>query len=432
MKNWLKYTLLLLFLFTFSFVLLLQWIISEATLLTAAAAISVSAFFILKHYVASWPFHKFFLIASFLLLITIPMVGPKETTSLENRKLAAFPDFRFSNVWKFLFDYEDYFNDSFSFRNTAVKAISKFRFRLFRVSPMPVIVQVGKNDWLYTSRPDYIKDTSSPFTAAQLDSVIMNLKIITKYFDIRNIKYYFTVIPVKERIYPEFMPQDLLFRMEFSKAAQLNAELLKHPEIRSVDVKDVLIEGKKTRPTYYSGDTHWNVFGAFLGYRKIIDRVAQDFPQIKPFEIDDYTIDSIMVDAGDLQLLMGFSDELFFRRYRMKPIDQDVPVVIDSTTFDSTSSRFSIRVMPKPVNGLRLFLIRDSFSEYMRIFITPNFDRTVLGWTPTVPVAKVMQEKPDLVIHQILEHYVMHTLKLPPEISGDTLFLNQHFPGYMK
>jgi len=432
MKNLLKYILLLAFIGILSYVLLEQWIGNVNLLIGISSALAIVVFLVIRKHIYTWPFHKFLLVFAFLFLIFIPFVGKKETESFEKRQLAEFPHFRLSNIWKFLFQYEDYFNDRFAFRNSSVQAISKFRFRLFRISPMPNIVQVGKNDWLFTSRDEYILDTSTPYTKEQLDSVIINLKIITKYFDIRNIKYYFAMIPVKERIYPEYMPADLRYRMEFSKAAQLNAELLKHPDIRAIDVKNVLIEGKKVRPTFYSADTHWNEYGAFLGYRKIMERVRMDFPQIKPFEISDYTIDSVMTDAGDLQLLMGFRDELQYIRYHLKSNDIPSPIIIDSTAFETQNSRYSIREMPEPVNGLRLFLIRDSFSQYMRIFITPNFDRTVLGWIPIVPVAKVMQEKPHLVIHEILEHFVVYTLQLPPEIKGDTLFLNQYFPGYLK
>jgi alginate O-acetyltransferase complex protein AlgJ len=432
MKHILKYLVLFAFLGCISFVLFEQYADNNYLLFALCAVVTLAGFYVIRKHIESWKFHKFFLVFSFLFLIFIPFIGQKESESFEKRRLAEFPHLRLSNVWKFLFEYENYFNDRFAFRNSSVQAISKFRFRLFRISPMPVIVEVGKYDWLYTSRPDYIEETSTPFTPAQLDSVILNLKIITKYFDIRNIKYYFAMIPVKERIYPEYMPPALLYRMRFSKAEQLHAELVKHPDIRAIDVKDELIKGKKLRPTYYSADTHWNEYGAFLGYRKIIERVRADFPQVVPFELSDFEVDSVITDAGDLQLLMGFRDELHYIRYHLKNRNPVEPVIIDSTLFESTNSRYSIREMPAPVNGLRLFLVRDSFSQYMRYFITPNFDRTVLGWQPVVPVAKVMQEKPDIVIHEILEHFVMFTLQLPPEIAGDTLFLNQYFPGYLR
>ncbi len=376
-------------------------------------------------------FSKIFFIGTFILLISIPFVGEKENTSFENRTLTAFPAFRMSNPWKFFNQYQNYFNDRFAFRNIAVQSISKFRYYLFGVSPMPKLVEIGKNNWLYTSNSKYITDTSTPFTNEELEKVILNLKITTKYFDLRGIRYYFTMVPVKERIYPEYMPELLKYRMRFSKAEQLHEELLKHPSVRAIDVKDVLIEGKKVRPTYYTIDTHWNEYGAFLAYRKIIERIRQDFPQITPSEIQDYHIDSVIIDGGDLQLLMGFRDVMKFKRYFLTHKTRPEPAKIDSSDYEPGSTAYSIREMPVAASGLKLFLVRDSFSEHLRTFITPDFDRTVLAWKPVVPVVKIMSEKPDIILHEILEHFAPFTLELPPEIKSDTLFLNTHFPGYL-
>ncbi|MBL0339792.1 MAG: hypothetical protein IPP71_02085 [Bacteroidetes bacterium] len=432
MKNALKYLILAAYLMALSYVFVERFTTNVYILYPVGVAISLVAFLLIKKQIHSYSFHKFFLIYSFLFFILIPFLGKKESTSFEKRELAAFPNLRLSNVWKFFYEYQDYFNDRFAFRNEAVQAISKFRFHLFRVSPMPQIVKVGQGDWLYTSREEYIFDTSTPFTKAQLDSVILNLQIVTKYFDIRNIKYYYAMLPVKERIYPEYMPADLRKRMTFSKRDQLYAELKNHPEIRSIDCKDVLIEGKKIRPTFYTTDTHWNEYGAFLGYRKIIERVRQDFPQIVPFEESDFVLDSSITDAGDLQLLMGFRDVMRFTHYHLKRKSGPDPVIVDSTYLCVGNSRYSIREMPHKPTGLKLFLVRDSFTEYLRIFITPNFDRTIFAWMPVVPVANVVNESPNIVIHEILEHFVVYTKQLPPEIAGDTLFLNTYFPGFIR
>ena len=74
--------------------------------------------------------------------------------------------------------------------------------------------------------------------------------------------------PIKERIYPEFMPADLRHKFVFSKAEQLYDRLKNNTKIRWVNYKSELIAGKKVRPTYYNLDTHWNEYGAFLAYKK--------------------------------------------------------------------------------------------------------------------------------------------------------------------
>jgi hypothetical protein len=432
MKHLPKYILLAVQLYVLAWVMMLHFSDDQNILIISGIVISIVITFLMRNIISKWTFNKILFIGTFLVILYVPLVGPRETTSFEKRELAPFPEFRAGNPWKFFFGYQSWFNDRFAFRNDAVQLISKLRFRLFKVSPMPKIVETGQGDWLFTSRPEYILDTSTPFTPEQLDTVILNLQMITKYFEERNISFYFAMIPVKERIYPEYLPASLEYRMRFSKAAQLNERLKQHPEIRSVDVKDVLIEGKKVRPTYYTVDTHWNEYGAFLGYRKIIERVRQDYPQIVPFEITDYEIDSVMTDAGDLQLLMGFRDEIEFLRYHLKPINLPTPIVIDSSNYVPGSTRYSIREVENAPTDLKLFLVRDSFSEYMRRYITPHFKRTVLAWVPVIPVGQAVKEQPDIVVQEILEHFVRFTLQLPPEIQNDTLFLNKNFPGYLK
>ena len=161
-------------------------------------------------------------------------------------------------------------------------------------------------------------------------------------------------------------------------------------------------------------------------------RVVQDFPQINYHKAEDYQIDSIETNAGDIQLMMGFTDEIYFMMYQFKLKSGVNPIIVDSSTIRNPDSRNSIRKMPKKVNGLKLFVVRDSFTEYLRIFLTPNFDRTFLAWMPTVPVARVVEEKSDLIIHEMLEQFIMFNLILPPEIEADTAFLKTYFPTYEK
>jgi len=432
MNTILKFIIVFIYAALFVYVAIGQFIPNEILIYGICIVVAVGFIILTGKHIMKQPFSRLLLVATFFFLISVPLAGEKEEKSFEKRALAEFPKFRWGNVWKFFFGYQSYFNDRFAFRNDAVQAISKFRFRVFRISPMPQLVRVGSNDWLYTSRDEYILDTSNPFTEQQLDTVVMHLEMITKYFDIRNIKYYYSMTPIKERIYPEHMPADLRHKMKVSKAEQLYERLKNNKKIRWVNYKKELIEGKKIRPTYYNLDTHWNEFGAYVAYKKIIERIAEDFPSILPYAENDIAIDSTITDAGDLQLLMGFRDELLFERYELKFKNPVYPTIIDSSDYDEKPSRYSIREMPGQKSGLKLFLVRDSFSEYLRIFLTPHFDRTVLAWMPVIPIAKAVDEKPDIVIQQMLEQFVMFTLLLPPEIKGDTLFLNQHFPGYLK
>lgn len=387
----------------------------------------------IKEYLIKRTFSQLFFVGSFLLIISIPLTGKKEEVSLEKRALTSFPKMRITNVWKFFFEFQDYFNDRFAYRNKSVEFISKFRLDLFKVSNMPHMVEVGKNGWLFTSKEVQIKNIATPFTKEQLDTVEMNLEIITRYLDAHNIKFYYSMIPAKERIYPEYMSELLQYRMRFSKYDQLYERLSKNPRIRSVDVKDVLIAGKPVYDTYSSIDTHWNHFGCFLAYSKIINRIKKDFPEIEPSVLSDYIIDTLRTDDGDLQFLLGFRNKFFYDNYRLFHKSGIIPLAVDSTYPDVPASwNYEVRTMSNTKNKLKLVLVRDSFSEYLKFFIARDFEKSELIWTPYVPIGKIISIKPDVVLQEIGEPLINTALTAPNEILADTAFMNQNFPGYLK
>ena len=431
MKHIPKYLLAVLFLGTASALFFRNF--SEAVWIWWASFL-IAAFVVwrFRAMISHQPFSRFFLVFAFMFLISVPLIGKKETESYEKRALAEFPEFRLGNPWKFFFGFTDWFNDRFAFRNEAVQSISKFRLHTFKISTMPRIVEWGEGNWLFTSRKEYVDDTSIPFTEAQLDTVEKNLEIITKFFDTKGIKFYFAMIPVKERIYPEYMSELLRHRMRHSKQAQIYERIASNPNIRSVDVKDVLIEGKKEHPTYYTTDTHWNHYGSFLAYRKIIERIRKDFPEIKPSELGDYEMSSSVTDAGDLQILMGFRDEFHFEHIHLTHKSGLKLISTDGDTAEvGEHKKYQAYTMSGVNNNLRLALIRDSFSEYLKLFICRDFSRSDLVWTPRLPVKEILAAKPDIVLQEMLEMFVMNTLVLPEEIKKDSTFMKENFPGWV-
>ncbi len=86
--------------------------------------------------------------------------------------------------------------------------------------------------------------------------------------------------------------------------------------------------------------------------------------------------------------------------------------------------------MPVVENKLRFALIRDSFSEYLKLFICRDFSRSDLVWTPKLPVKEILVAKPDIVLQEMLEMFVMNTLVLPDEIKNDKNFMEKYFPEY--
>ncbi len=430
MKNLLKYLLLILFISVFSYVLLENWILSKVLLYTSTIVLAAILFFILRKYIEPWPFHKFLLVFTFLFLIYSPMVGRKETDSLEKRKLAQFPKFRLGNIWKFLHEYDDYFTDRFAFRNKMLELNGSLKLHVWNTSPVPEKVEIGSDKWLFSSGASYVQVTSVPFTDKELRLIETNLELVTRWLKQRNINYYFVCAPVKGRIYPEKLPAGLKKRIEFSKLDQLYNFLKRNTAIRIIDMRNSLIEGRKVRDTYIKTDTHWNSYGAYLGYRDIMQTLQKVFPQLKIHQPEAFRIDSANNEGGDLLMFMGLKTGIPFYNYNLVFKSGIEPEVVDSTTVPGFTSTSVIRQMPDSVNGLQLFVVRDSYTVYLKYYLSASFDKTYYAWTTDVPLISIMHVKPDIVLHEMLEMFINHTVKLPPEIKSDTLFMKTYAPAY--
>ena len=430
MSSKLKYSLLFIYLSMLCYIVIAQLTTSLMLNLGLSFVIAVLSIFLLRKHIALLSFSKLFFILSFLIIIYFPMLGEKEKSSLEKRSLAEFPTFQTENIWKVFFQFQDYFNDRFAYRNISVMAINKFKFIFLNISPLPQKVLIGKENWLYNSGNEYIECTSVPYTNDELKTIKINLQIVTKWFDNRGIKYYFMIAPVKSRIYPENMPIILRNQLKFSKLDQVYTYLQQDTIIKFIDCRKELIEGKNIRPTYYITDTHWNEYGAFLAYQKVMQKIQIDFPDTKILQAEDFTIDSSTLLGGDLQTQFGFSDQISSPIFYYHLKNLNIPQAVgDYDTVHLVGNYFTFK-MENAVNHLKIFVVRDSYSEHLRNFLSPTFKTSTYAWMETIPVSRVIDNKPDIVLHEMLEYFVNSALLLPPEIANDKTFMNKYFPHY--
>ena len=54
---------------------------------------------------------------------------------------------------------------------------------------------------------------------------------------------------------------------------------------------------------------------------------------------------------------------------------------------------------------LKIYVVRDSFSENLKKFLSLNFSTSVYAWTTDVPVLEALEEKPDIILHEIVERF---------------------------
>ncbi len=138
-------------------------------------------------------------------------------------------------------------------------------------------VILGNNGWLFykaktDSNPIGDFEGTNNFSKEEIDKAIEGVQAIDSYCNERDIKYSILVVPNKERVYPEYMPDEYKYAKE-SRTDQL-AEQMADLGYNVINCKEALLEEKKNKQLYYSYDTHWNQNGANIGLNLMLNSMG--------------------------------------------------------------------------------------------------------------------------------------------------------------
>ncbi len=362
---------------------------------------------------------KLIVVISFFLIIAIPagtmlINDSNHESNHENRTKTALPVLNIHALLEYPKKYSNYFNDHFGLRNTILKWHSYIKFFALNTSPVPEKVFLGKQGWLYFSEnydPRY-HNLSFNYSEKVLEKIKNSLEERANYLKNQGAKSYIIIPPIKHRIYPEYLP-DHLKNQKVTKLDQLIAYLKNHSFIKIIDIRSELLEQKKKEQIYFKSDIHWNVNGAFVGYKKLMNTIAKDFPSIKPIPDDSITFKILKKHEGDLGrmiLLNELWDEkevgcgviggLFAQEVKPSPY-QNLPLTRSPTVV------FKLEDQSKP----KLVMYKDSYGVYLTPLLNEHFSRSVYVWSHYLTPQLIEQEKPDIVIFELLES-LMYQLEM--------------------
>jgi len=339
--------------------------------------------------------------------------------NIEKRALTPKPDFKIAKIFYFPGEFDRYYNDNFSFRRKLIRWHNRLKARYLKISPLRDNVVLGKEGWLFYTAENVLKDYdgSLQFTEEELAKVKDNLLERRDWLRERGAAFYVLVAPNKHTIYSEYLPDYVKKVNGRSRLDNLIEYLRTNSDIEIIDVRDELMREKSVRRLYYKLDTHWNQYGAFIAYQKLIKSVARDFPPVKPLLVSDFGMSSATFSAGDLSVMLAISDELD---------DESVALHLKG----GKSAREAIHLYdeansPSFPRGLTreggrkdlpsLVMFRDSFGEGLIQFLSENFRRSVYVGTHNFPVEVIEEEKPDIVIHELVERKLHDLLLDNPE-----------------
>lgn len=222
------------------------------------------------------------IIAIFILLIGLPVITLRwvggDYSAAEKRILAPMPtllqDDGSLNI-NAQSEIKDWFGDHIGFRDEFVFVNSYIRYNFFHQSPSAQ-VHIGKDGWFYYTLDNNLEIAigAYPLSDETLAAILQNHLAVQKKLQAKGIDYVIVLPTSKVSIYPEFMrygsgevcvtPVDIVANY-----------LENNSDLKVVRLKEELLEAKQTEQVYYKTDTHWNQYGAYVAYRKIIENMQQ-------------------------------------------------------------------------------------------------------------------------------------------------------------
>jgi alginate O-acetyltransferase complex protein AlgJ len=274
-------------------------------------------------------------------------------------------------------------------------------------------ILIGKEDWLYLDNDsnrglDQITGDLL-FTEKQLFKWKLILETRYSFLNSLGIKYFYLAAPNKECVYPEYLPEHI----KLSQQRPLN-QLKEYISSSSILPKDFilypieeLIAAKSNRLTYPKGDTHWTFYGAYLAYRSLARRISE--------HIDLNTIDESAIAFEETQILGDLGDKLSSCPKSLEYLARHArhsQCIFDNrvrNTGHLTIWENKRQDLPKAV------IFHDSFNTRMLSFWAESFSRLVAIHQPNLDYKIILEEKPDLVISQQVERFL---IQLPDDLNG--------------
>jgi alginate O-acetyltransferase complex protein AlgJ len=350
------------------------------------------------------------LFISFLWMPVVIMIFSErlDVSMAERRELASFPSIRgdTGNLSQFPVGFESWFNDHFGMREMLVRWHNQVRVEWLGISSNEWVL-VGDDKWLYQAGEPHLSDMRNnwPYSLPELGHWSQVLDEKNRWLDDQGIKYLFVVTPNKHVIYPEYLPPSINRVNQVSRTGQLVSSIREFTDVPILDLTAAMFAAKQELRAYHKTDTHWNAWGAYRGYRTIIERVRGWYPDIEPLEYtaaDFYHVDRVGGDLAD-----GLAMNEILRESDVRLLDK-LPRCARNIGIpeDADEGQMYSNIYATECEGgqHRLLILRDSYAVAMIPYLAETFAH--VDYFTASPVSiDTMKElvrvyQPDIIIEQ--------------------------------
>ncbi len=359
----------------------------------------------------------------FISIIILPLLNDQFNffSEKENPKYnySSKPELTIESIDTFPSHYEKYYNERVGFTTMALNLNAYVKLNFLKVSPNESKILLGKNNWLFDAVvpiDDY--RGSNLLSAAEIEKLKNRLHSRAANLKAQGGTFYFAVVPNKHRVYPEFLPNNIIQHTTRTVFDQVVEALQGDTLIHLIDLRAPLEKAKSYGTLYYKTDDHWNHLGAYVGYRSIIEKVQEKFHNVSPVSRDAYDLDTTIDFVGGNALQVGIEHMMKEHRVLLKPKTKIRAMDGKKQNYPPPPNFAYGRdfEIVKVVNDSSLpsaVIIRDSFCDFMLDFFSENFKKTVFifdMWQYKENRNIIEKEKPDIVILETLEQNIRNMI----------------------
>lgn len=305
--------------------------------------------------------------------------------------------------------------------------VNYFFFKTLNRSTNNDEVIVGTNDYLFLGdmHARVVSKTLNiyPHNNFAINKWSHNLAQLQKWYEDQNIKFVMAVVPNKHSIYPEYLPNWIKYTDNNITDKLVKSSL--NNKLNILDLRKPLLKNKKnsTQQLYYKADSHWNSFGASIGYEAILDFLNERYGQQYHHKTE-YQFQNKYIGGQGLSRLLKINEMLpkDFELTSYLKIMNEQKIChgkIDSETKHIKNCKviinkaFDIHKGPhytindNPLNDESVLFLTDSFSLQNARLFNLSFQK-IWKWHYNKLLADnlkefVKKQKPSIVIYQIVE-----------------------------
>lgn len=242
-----------------------------------------------------------------------------------------------------------------------------------------------------------------------------------QYMSEKGIPYIFGVLPGKEHVYPEYLPDGIPSSQYGRLVDQIIGYMLQSSRLPICDFTPLLKTHKAQYKIFHRHDTHWNHVAGFYATRVLANLMQHYYSAITPISMDEMQLTEVTVNEGDLsgKLQMHWNGEQFVPCAEQQPVPPDInlrPVFKTDRAVRVVQPPEHLKVSPSRATKIyeqdnphlpRAVIFRGSSVDWMIPYLSTHFSRCVYIWQSHLNHAVIEAEKPDIVLHLMAERFLI-------------------------